>query len=101
MKRCILALLVALVAFPSVALAIPDNIRQHWVPQSDADHVAARHAALGALEQQASAPAPTPAASEFDWVDAGVGAAAVIGLAALGGLGVTALHRSRTAPLVG
>jgi hypothetical protein len=84
-KRFILALFVAFVAFPSVALAIPDNVRHHWVPEGD--------------EQQALA--PDPAASEFDWADAGVGAVAVTGLVALGGLGVIALRRKRSAALPG
>jgi hypothetical protein len=128
MRRFITALALALVAFPATALAVPDEPHGSGSPltsrvaaiapdqrapdQRTPDAVPPRLAATGtdvsAPDQQASAPAPssapTSAASEFDWADAGIGAAIATGLLAIalaGGITVRRRQHRRASALAG
>jgi hypothetical protein len=107
-KRFITALAVAFIAFPATALAMPyEPVGSGSQPSSRAPHIAPRLPATGtdaaAPDQQSSAPsaspAPASAGSEFDWSDAGIGAAvatALLGVSLAGG--VTARRRQDRRP---
>jgi hypothetical protein len=112
-KRCIAALFVAFVAFPTVASAIPpeDGTRRPPPPLVQPagpevpSHLPARGTDVAAPDQQASKPAPAPVSelsdSGFDWTDAGIGAIAGTALAAFAIAGAVGLRRRRAAPLAG
>jgi hypothetical protein len=106
----IATLLVALVALPATASAMPpDHIRRHWAPpplvQPDDADIPSRLPALGtdvaAPDQRASTPAPPPVSSDsgIDWADAGTIAGAA--LAAFAMAGAVGVRRRRAAPLGG
>ena len=108
MKRCIATLFVALVAFPTAALADPPEPRRNWdapplvTPKTpDPSHLPALGTDSAAPDQQASKPAPAPVSSDsgLDWADAG--AIAGTALAAFAIAGAVGLRRRRAAPLAG
>jgi hypothetical protein len=92
----------------AVAFIAPDEpVGSGSQPSSRAPHIAPRLPAVGtdaaAPDQQSSAPAastaPASAGSEFDWSDAGIGAAvatALLGVSLAGG--VTARRRQHRRP---
>jgi hypothetical protein len=126
-KRFITALTLAVFAFPTAVFAMPDEPSSSGSPiASRVHHVApdqrapdqrtprdlpARIPASGtdvaAPDQQSSVhgtlPAPTSAASEFDWTDAGIGAAVATGLLALSLAGGITVRRrqQRSSALAG
>jgi hypothetical protein len=114
-KRHTVALAVALMAFPATASAAPDLHGSDQVPSSSlgvpphlatpdrptaADvpqYLPAEGTDVAAPDQQASKPAPAaavesdPSSGEFDWGDAGIGAAtavALMGVSLAGGMTV-------------
>ena len=119
MKRCIAALVLTLIAFPTTALAVPDDLRapdqqvpssslgvppdlrapDQQTPRADPSHLPATGTDVAAPDQQAStgAPdavsAPEPAGGEFDWTDAGIGAAGAASLLGISLAGGIALRR--------
>ena len=128
MKRCLAALAVAFVAFPSVASAVPPDYIIKYSESADApaSHlpalgtdvaaadqqasapaapVSAKGTDVAAPDQQASKPAPAPesqpAGDDFDWADAGVGALAGTALAAFAIAGAVGLRRRPPTPLAG
>jgi hypothetical protein len=112
-KRCIAALFVALVAFPTVASAIPpEDGTRHTPPPlvQPADpqvpsHLPAHGTDVAAPDQQSSKPASAPVSEPsdggFDRTDAGVGALAGTALAAFAIAGAVGLRRRRAVPLRG
>jgi hypothetical protein len=110
-KRCLAALFVALVAFPSITLARPpEDTSGHWSPpplvqphRADASHLPAVGTDVAALDQQASKPGPAPVSSSadsgLDRTDAGMIAGAA--LAAFAIAGAVGLRRRRPTPLAG
>ena len=110
MKRCITTLFVALVAFPSAALALPPEEIYRGdesppVVHPESAGLASRLPAVGtdvaAPDQQASKPAPVSesANSGLDWADAGLMSGAA--LAAFAIAGAVGVRRRRAAPLAG
>jgi hypothetical protein len=118
MKRCIAAVVLALLAFPGSALAVSDlradqNVRGGSLgvapPILPALH--AKGTDVAAPDQQASTrstapvidytpPAIDSAADDggFDWADAGIGAAATAALVAMSLAGAVTLRRRQTRP---
>jgi hypothetical protein len=99
-------LFVALVAFPSVAFAMPpEKAGPPLVQPDDAvpSHLPAQGTDVAAPDQQASKPGPAPVSSSadsgLDATDAGVIAGAA--LAAFAIAGAVGLRRRRAAPLSG
>jgi len=128
MKRCIAALVVAFVAFPSIASAVPPDYIIKYSESADAppshlpakgtdvaavdqqasppaDPVSAKGTDVAAPDQQASKPAPAPAADPvadgFDWGDAAVGALAGTALAAFAIAGAVGLRRRPATRIAG
>ena len=128
MKRCIAAVILALVGFPSAAFAMPDDVRapDQRVPSSSlgvppnlqapdqrTDHTVPRHldatgTDVAATDQQAStgavAPAPESATDGFDWTDAGIGAAgaaSLLGISLAGGFALRRRQHRRVSVLAG
>lgn len=114
MKRCLAALFIALVAFPSAARSDPpDNVRHHWAPVARPDapyippyvpsHIPARGTDVAAPDQQASQPGPSLVSDRgddgFEWSDAGIGALAGTALAGFAVAGAVGLRRRSAAPL--
>ena len=128
MKRCIAAVILALVGFPSAAFAMPDHVRardqnvpssslgvppnlqapdqrtEHAVPQ----HLDATGTDVAASDQQASTravvPAPESATDGFDWADAGIGAAgaaSLLGISLAGGFALRRRQDRRVSALAG
>jgi hypothetical protein len=112
-KRCIAALFVALVAFPTVASAIPPEDGTRYAPPPLVQpagpvvpsQLPARGTDVAAPDQQASKRSSAPVSelsdSGFDWTDAGFGAIAGTALAAFAIAGAVGLRRRRAAPLAG
>jgi len=123
-KRFISALALALVAFPTVAVAQPaepsgsgtpvtspaSDVRapDQRTPRDLPSRLQASGTDVAAPDQQASAHAPSPAppsaASDFDWSDAGIGAAVATGLLAVsmaGGITVRRRQHQRSSALAG
>jgi len=120
LKLLITALAVAFIAFPASALAVPDDLRHsagpfpsgstavpprltqldHPTAPSVAPHLPAAGTDVAASDQQApvSAASPTPAESDFDWTDAGIGGVAVSLLAISLAAGVTLRRRQAQRP---
>jgi hypothetical protein len=90
---------------------VPPQVADHWadelnlrdlpaypraIPQAPPQ---ARGTDVAAPDQQASthapSPAPTSAASDFDWADAGIGAAVAAGMLALAGAMIVQRRQSR------
>jgi hypothetical protein len=116
-KRCIAALVLTLIAFPTTALAMPDDLRapdqkvpssslgvppdlrapDQQTPRADPSHLPATGTDVAAPDQQAStgAPAATPEPSDggFDWTYAGIGAAGAASLLAISLAGGIAVRR--------
>jgi hypothetical protein len=128
MKCFIAALALAIFAFPGTVLAMPDEpvgsgspltSRVHDVapdqrapdqrtPRDVSPRLPATGTDVAAADQQAStyaaSPAPASAASEFDWSDAGIGAAVATGLLAValaGGIMVRRRQHRRASALAG
>jgi hypothetical protein len=120
LKRFIATLSLALFAFPGAALAAPGgqpnsgsplisgappNVAHHWardqlVPSDLPAYPRAYPHDVAAAHQQATAHAPAPArtsaASDFDWADAGIGAAVATGVLALALAGVVTVQRRQS-----
>ena len=107
MKRCITALFIALVAFPSAARSDPpENVRHHWAPVVREDppanpyHLPARGTDVAAPDQQAyrrTVARLRPADDDFEWSDAGIAALAGTALAGLAIAGAVGLRRRSAA----
>ena len=95
MKRCLPAVALAVLAFPAAASAVPatpiinPDLRgpQQPVTPSVQQHTPARGTDVAAPDQQApvgsSGPVSVSSASDFDWSDAGIGAAGATALLAI------------------
>lgn len=109
-KRLVVALAVAVVAFPAGALALPydPSTRDHQVPSSSLGvppelmlprHIPATGTDVAAPDQQSpvdtSVPAPAPSGNDFDWGDAGIGAGSAIALLAVSLGSAFSLRRRR------
>jgi hypothetical protein len=117
-KRSIAALAVALIAFPATASAVSNPRESDQIQSSSlgvSPHVAAGHPTandvprylpaggtdVAAFDQQASAPgAPAPvsvaasdSSGDFDWADAGIGAATAVSLVGISLAGGMVLRR--------
>jgi len=108
-KRFIAALFVALIAFPSAALAVQDNLEPPPLVRPDGpaleSHLPAQGTDVAAPDQQASPPASAlitePSEGGFDWADAGIGAAGATALLGFAIAGAAGLRRRRAVPLAG
>jgi hypothetical protein len=111
-KRYFAALTLAVFGFPATALAMPVEPPGPGSPiTSRVPDVPPRLPAIGtdvaAPDQQSSprspSPAPTSGASDFDWTDAGLGAAVATSLLALSLVGGITLRRrqQRSSALAG
>lgn len=86
---------------PAAAIgASPDLPRGIMGPTNQAPATQAGLAERTATElaQRVEAPASASADEGFSWADAGIGAGAVAGLAALAGVGYSVRRRTQTAP---
>jgi hypothetical protein len=127
-KRCIAAVVLALVGFPSAAFAMPDDLRAPdqrvqssslgvppnlQAPDQRTDYAVPRHldatgTDVAAPDQQAStgavAPASASAPDAFDWAEAGpgaAGAASLLGISLAGGFALRRRQHRRVSALAG
>jgi hypothetical protein len=127
-KRLLTALALAAIAFPATALAVPaepvgsgspltsrvpdiapdQRAPDQRIPRDLPSHLPAGGTDVAAPDQQSSAtaasPAPASAGSEFDWSDAGIGAAvatALLGVSLAGGITVRRRQHRHASALAG
>jgi hypothetical protein len=105
---------------PSSSLGVPPHLATHdrptaadvpqFHPAQAAEAVQARGTDVAAPDQQASKPAPAPVteaepgSGDFDWADAGIGAAtaaSLLGISLAGGIAIRRRQQRRPSALAG